>query len=232
MTSHSVRGPSFAFLLGLLVVATGCIPALQNRAAGNAIPKPGLVAMPPQVIVYTLDASNHRSFEEQPSASVVIQAEGALRGIIDPQGVRFAGRDALVACGISCAIFFRWGSLATLEIGLQREGIRNYRRHSVADWGFGADLSAVRQSLGADFALFVTLKQARQTTGREVLMVLAGGYTLGKQIDSACVADLHDGRMVWCTSMRDDRGDLEYAGRVPLVLWTLLHDLFVPSPSP
>jgi hypothetical protein len=192
MISLSVRVPLFAFLLGL-VVASGCFPALPNRAAGNAIPKPGLVAMPPQVIVYSLDATNHRSFEE-PSASVVTQAEGALRAIIDPQGLRFAGRDALVACGISC--------------------------------------SAVRESLDADFALFVVLKQARESTGREVLAALGGVRTVGKQIDAACVADLHDGRMVWCMSMRDDRGDIEYAGRMPLVLWTLLHDLFVPSPSP
>jgi hypothetical protein len=180
-------------------------------------------------MVYALDAGGQRSFEDQPSSAVVVEAESALRQLIDPQGVRFAGRGA---CGIPCAQFMRWGTVATLEIGLQREGIRNYRFHSVADWGFRGDLAAVRGSLDADFALFVTLKQARETTGRQVLAVLGGGHTLGKQIDAACVADLHDGRMVWCMSMRDDRGDLQNPGRVPLVLWTLLHDLFVPSPSP
>jgi hypothetical protein len=230
MTSLSVRVPSFAFLLGLLVVATGCIPALQNRVAGNAIPPPRLVAMPPQVIVYALDAGGPRSFEDQPSSSVVIEAEGALRGIVDQRGVRLAGRDALVACGIPCARFLRWGTVATLEIGLQREQIRNYGFHSVTNWGFRGDLSAARESLDADFALFVTLKQARETTGRQVLSFLGGSQTIGKQIDGACVADLHDGRMVWCMSVRDDRGDLQNPGRVPQVLQTLLHDLFAPTP--
>jgi hypothetical protein len=231
MASFSARCPSVAFVLGLLVAATGCIPALQNRVAGSSIPPARLVAMPPQVIVYTLDASDHRSFEEQPSSSVVVAAEGALRGIVSEQGARFAGRDALVACGIPCVRFLRWGVVATLEIGLQRAQIRNYGFHSVTNWGFRGDLSPVRESLDADFALFITLKQTRQTTGRKVLMALGGGYTMGKQVDAACVADLQDGQMVWCTSVTDDSSDIADPGRVPQVLRTLVHDLFAPSPS-
>lgn len=214
---------------GLLLTATGCIPALQNRVAGDAVPPPRLVAMPPQVIVYTLDAGDQRSFEDKPSLAVVGEAESVLRGIVEPRGVRFAGRDALVGCGISCLRFLRWGAIATLEIGLQREQIKNYGFHSVTDWGFRADLSSVRQSLGADYALFATLKQTRQTTGRKVLMALGGGYTAGKQIDAACVADLHDGHMIWCTSLKDDSGDLQDPGRVPQVMRTLLGGLFQPA---
>jgi hypothetical protein len=231
MTSPGPRRPPFALLLGL-VVATGCMPALQNRVAGNDIPPLRLVALPPQVMVYALDANGQRSFEEQPSSSVGDRSERALRAIADEKGVRLAEREALVACGAPCASFLRWGTVATLEIGLQREQIRNYGFHSVADWGFGADLSFVRQTLDADFALFVTLKQARETTGRQVLAVLGAGLTIGKQIDAACVADLHDGRMVWCTSEKDDRGDLENRGRVPHVLRKLLRDLFaLPPPA-
>jgi hypothetical protein len=229
MTVRPVVPWSVVSVLGLLLTATGCIPALQNRVAGDAVPPPRLVAMPPQVIVYTLDAGDQRSFEAQPSSAVVGEAESALRGITDPKGVRFAGREALVACGISCLRFLRWGAIATLEIGLQREQIKNYRLHSVADWGFRADLSPVRQSLGADYALFATLKQTRQTSGRKVLMALGGGYTIGKQIDAACVADLHDGHMIWCTSLKDDSGDLQDPGRVPQVMRTLLGNLFQPS---
>jgi hypothetical protein len=215
-------------VLGILVSATGCIPALQNRVAANAVPPPRLVAMPPQVIVYTLDASDKRSFEDQPSSAVVAEADSALREIADAKAVRIAGRDALVACGSPCVRFVRWGTIATLEIGLQREQIKNYGYHSVTDWGFRADLSAVRQSLDADYALFATLKQTRQSTGRKVLMALGGSYTIGKQIDAACVADLHDGHMIWCTSLKDDSGDLQDPGRVPKVMQTLLGELFQP----
>ena len=116
-------------------------------------------------------------------------------------------REQFAACGSLCAQFFRWGGVASLEIGLQRAEIRNYRLHSVADWGFRRDISRVREALEADYALFVVLKQTRQTTGRQVLLALGGGRTVGKQIDVACIADLRDGRMTWCAMERDDSGD-------------------------
>jgi hypothetical protein len=222
-----------AFVLGLFLAATGCIPVPQNRLAGSTVPRPRLVALPPQVIVYTLDATDSRSPEEEPSADLGSEAQDALREIIDARGVRFAGRDALIACGIPCARLLRWGAIATLEAGLQREQIRNYGFHSVTNWGFRGDLSTVRQSLDADYALFATLKQTRQSTGRKVLMALGGGYTTGKQIDAACVADLRDGHMIWCASQKDDSGDLQDPGRVPHVMRALLRELFeLPPASP
>jgi hypothetical protein len=140
-------------------------------------------------------------------------------------------REQFVGCGSPCAQFFRWGGVASLEIGLQREQIRNYGFHSVSDWGFRRDMSPVRAALDADFALFVVLKQTRQTTGRKVLMALGGGYTTGKQIDVACIADLREGRMTWCASERDDRSDLADPGRIPSVVRKLLHGVFaLPAP--
>ena len=229
MISAPVPGRSFCFVLGVLgvlVATVGCIPALKNRIPADGIPSARLVAMPPQVLVYTLDFADHRSMDEQPSSAVATEAEGKLREIIDAEGAHLAQHDALVTCGIACAIFYRWGGLATLEIALQREQIRNYGFHSVTNWTFRNDLSAVRESLDADFALFVALKQTRQTTGRQVVAALGGGYLIGAQIDAACVADLHDGAMIWCTSLKDDSRDLADPGQVPKVLQTLLRSLF------
>jgi hypothetical protein len=230
MVPPAARLPA-VFGVGLLVAAAGCIPALQNRVPPNAVPQPRLVAMPPQVLIYTLDAGDQRSSDEGGSTDVVVDAAHALQELAAARGVRMVGRDALVACGVPCARLLRWGAIATLEIGLQREEIRNYGFHSVTNWGFRGDLSPVRQSLDADYALFATLKQTRQTTGRKVLMALGGGYTIGKQIDAACVADLHDGRMIWCTSVKADSGDIQDPGRVPQVMQTLLRELFQPPPA-
>jgi hypothetical protein len=186
--------------------------------------------MPPQVLVYTLDASNNRSVEEDVTSAVGWEAERELGDMLPKFGVRPAEHQALIACGPSCAKLIRWGSLATLEIGLQREGILNYGFHSVADLRFRADLSDVREGVDADYVLFVALKQTRQTDGRKVLQALSGGYTVGKQIDAACVADLRDGRMVRCVSKRDDFTDIDDPGRLRQVLQTLLRLLFAPSP--
>jgi len=230
MVIFSVRHRQAMLLLGLLIAFSGCIPTLANRVPAEAIPRARLVGVSPQVLVYTLDAGNNRSVDENVTSAVEWEAERELGDLLPKFGVRPAGHPALVVCGPSCARLIRWGSIATLEIGLQREGILNYGFHSVADLRFRADLSDVREALDADYVLFVALKQTRQTDGRKVLQALSGGYTIGKQIDAACVADLRDGRMVRCASKKDDFNDLDAPGRLRQVLQILLRLLFAPSP--
>jgi hypothetical protein len=215
----------------VFVVAAGCIPALQNRVSESAIVPKRVVAMPPQVMVYTLDGGGARASENGATRDLFDGVLPELDAVMTANGGHVLRREQFAACGIPCAQFFRWGGVASLEIGLQREQIRNYGLHSVADWGFRRDLSPVRAALDADFALFVVLKQARQTTGRMVLMALGGGYTIGKQIDVACIADLRDGRMTWCATERDDRGDLADPGRIPGIVRKLLQGVFaLPAP--
>ena len=216
--------------VGLLLACAGCIPALSNRVPAEAIPHARLTSMPPQVLVYTLDANNKGSVEDDVSSAVGWEADRELADMVAELGVRPAEHQALLTCGMICARLLRWGGLATLEIGLQREQIRNYGFHSIADWRFRADLSAVRKALDADYALFVALNQTRQTTGRRVLQALAGGATFGKQINAACIADLRDGRMIRCVSKKDDLSDIDDPGRLRQVLQTLLRVLFAPSP--
>ena len=230
MVSFSIPRRRVMLSLGLLTAAGGCIPALANHAPAEAIPRARLISMPPQVLVHTLDGFNKNSMEEDVSSAVAWEAERDLGDMVPEVGIRPAEHLALMTCGVLCARLIRWGALATLEIGLQREKIRNYGFHSVTDWRFRANLSAARQALDADYALFVVLKQTRQTTGRKVAQALGGGYTIGKQIDAACVADLRDGRMIRCVSERDESGDIDDPGRLRQVLRTLLHRLFAPSP--
>jgi hypothetical protein len=218
----------------LVVVASGCIPAVQNRVSENAIVANRVVAMPPQVLVYTLDAGGGRSPEDGAERDIVDKALPEVNAAVTANGGHIVGREQFAACGSPCAQFFRWGGVASIEIGLQRAEIRNYRLHSVADWGFRRDMSPIRAALDADYALFVVLKQTRQTAGRIVLLGLGGGYTVGKQIDVACIADLRDGRMTWCATERDDKGDLADPGRVSSVVRKLLMGVFSrpASPSP
>ncbi len=210
----------------LVIVASGCIPAVQNRVSESAIVAKRVVAMPPQILVYTLAAGGEHSNEDGAENDIVDKVLPALNAAVTANGGHIVQREEFAACGSLCAQFFRWGGVASLEIGLQRAEIRNYRLHSVADWGFGRDMARVRAALDADYALFVVLKQTRQTTGRKVLLALGGGYTIGKQIDVACIADLRDGRMTWCAMERDDSGDLADPGRASNVVRKLLAGVF------
>ena len=218
-------------MLGLLAATTGCTPALlQNRVPADAISPDRLVAVPPQVLLLTMDASNHTAVSDEPTDALAGKADEVLRKIADRQRVRLADREALAACGPACAKFYQWGGRATLEVGLQREQVHDFGFHSLADWKFPDDPSPVRASLGADFVLFVTLKQTHDLAGRKAY-VPGQSYIHGKQIDAACVADLRDGAMAWCTSLQDDIGDLSDPGRVMVAIHAMLKKLFPQGPA-
>ncbi len=181
-------------------------------------------------MIYTLDISTQSSVEDQPTDAIANTAGEVLRKIAGSHRARFADREALAACGPACAHFYQWGGRATLEIGLQREQIKSFGFHSVSDWAFHDDLSAVRASLESDFVLFVTLKQTREPNGQKTVIAPGHTYIHGKQIDAACVADLRDGAMVWCTSLQDDIGDIADPGRVLVAIHAMLRGLFVRVP--
>jgi hypothetical protein len=230
MRIASVLHRSSWFVLALLAATMGCSSALQNRVAPDAISPDRLVAVPPQIVLLKMDADNHSSVDDQPTDALANRASEVLRKIADRQRVRFADREALAGCGPACAKFYQWGGQATLEIGLQREQIHDFGFRSLAGWTFHDDLSAVRASLGADFVLFVTLKQTRDLAGRKAY-VPGKEYIHGKQIDAACVADLRDGAMSWCTSLQDDIGDLSDPGRVLVAIHAMTRGLFPKPPA-
>jgi hypothetical protein len=190
-----------------------------------------LVAVPPHVLIYTLDISTNTTVEDQPTEAIANTAREELRKNIDRHRARFADREALAACGPACAKLYQWGGRATLEIALQQQQIHNFGHHSVSDWAFHDDLSAVRASLGADYMLFVMLKQTREPNGQKTVIAPGHTYIHGKQIDAACVADLRDGAMVWCTSLQDDYGDIADPGRVLVAIYAMVKELFGRVPA-
>jgi hypothetical protein len=65
-------------------------------------------------------------------------------------------------------------------------------------------------------------KQARESTGRQVLSLFARAYTIGKQIDAVCIADLPDGHMTWCATKADNGHDLGEENRAFATLIELM----------
>ena len=182
--------------------------------------------MPPVAIVYSLGFSGDRETEDEPSDEITSDLSPYLRDIMETNGVRVASPEALNACCSPCGRLIKWGVIATMEIGAQKVQVRNFGEHSVTGWRFRGDLSAIRQKLDADFLLLTVFKQARETSGRKVGNFFAGGYTIGKQIDVACITDLRDGQMVWCAAMKDDSNDLGEQGRARTVMAKLLREMF------
>jgi hypothetical protein len=63
--------PLGRIVLLVFVAATGCILALKNRVPESAISPKSVVAMPPQVLVYTLDAGDQRAYKNSSARALV-----------------------------------------------------------------------------------------------------------------------------------------------------------------
>ena len=215
----------------IVVMETGCIPALSNRAEGPAITPARVVVMPPVGLVSTLDADGVES-QVWPTDRTKSNIGDYLRTIAQENGARMADSSTLRACGSACAQFTRWGTIASLQIGVQRAKIRNYGRHSVAEWTFPGDLSPIRSTFDADYSLLIMFKQVRQTTARKVWNALSNSWIVGAQITVACVVDLRDGSMTWCATKHDDSHDVAEAGPARAELSELLGGVFRVPPAP
>jgi len=104
--------------------------------------------------------------------------------------------------------FFNWGWRASFQIAQQQGHVANYGRASVGDWRFGGDVGRVRDALKMPMALFVVIRDMSQTKGRVVASFLTGSHTRWLRVGIACIADLDDGRMIWCDSRVDRWDDL------------------------
>ncbi len=86
---------------------------------------------------------------------------------------------------------------------------------NVFDWTLGDGVQTLRAATGADYALFVTVRDSYTSGGRAALMVagaLVGvGMSGGVQAGFASLVDLRDGRVVWFNTLVDHRGDLRDA---------------------
>ena len=83
------------------------------------------------------------------------------------------------------------------------------------DWSLGSRAARLRDDYGADYALFVYLRDSYASAGRVALVVigaLLGGYVPGGlQFGFASLVDLHTGDVVWFNLLVSETGDLRDA---------------------
>jgi len=79
------------------------------------------------------------------------------------------------------------------------------------DWTLGSGAGLLRQEFGADYAMFVFMRDSYSSSGRKALMVglaLLGGVSGGTQVGFASLADLKTGNIVWFNRLISSIGDL------------------------
>ena len=80
------------------------------------------------------------------------------------------------------------------------------------DWSLGEEVAEIQKQSGADYALFLYLRDSYATGGRVATMILYGalgvGIGGGAQVGYASLVDLRTGRIVWFNRMVKFTGDV------------------------
>ncbi|MHA1599587.1 MAG: hypothetical protein ACTSW2_02085 [Alphaproteobacteria bacterium] len=80
------------------------------------------------------------------------------------------------------------------------------------DWGLGEGATALREPYGADYALFIYLRDSFASDGRKAAIVMAAlfgvGVQGGTQVGFASLVDLRNGEIIWFNRLVSQAGDL------------------------
>jgi hypothetical protein len=97
------------------------------------------------------------------------------------------------------------------------------------DWTLGPAVRMLREEYGADYALFVSVRDSYIGWGRAAFMLVAAAFTLptlgGTQTGFASLVDLETGDIVWFNRLMRITGDLRTAEAARETAQTLLSGL-------
>ncbi len=99
-------------------------------------------------------------------------------------------------------------------------------KRAALDWSLGDAVEPLRRKSGADYALFLWIRDSSASSQRKAAMVALAlfgvGLGGGSQVGYASLVDLRDGRVVWFNDLRRFSGDLREAHSAAETLDALL----------
>ena len=97
------------------------------------------------------------------------------------------------------------------------------------DWTLGPDTRLLKDEYGADYALFVFLRDSYATAGRAAVIVMGAllGVAVqgGMQVGFASLVDLNTGEVAWFNVLVNEAGDLRTPEPARLAIDSLLTDM-------
>lgn len=99
-------------------------------------------------------------------------------------------------------------------------------KNDTLDWSMGDAVKPLKDKTGADYALFIWVRDSYASAERKMAMVamaiLRVGVAGGVQVGYASLVDLNTGRVVWFNTLRRASGDLRDAPSARETVGTLL----------
>lgn len=97
------------------------------------------------------------------------------------------------------------------------------------EWSLGQEVSSLREASGADYGLFVFVRDSYATAGRKSLIVASALFGLyvpgGSQVGFATLVDLRDGNVVWFNHISKQTGDLRTESAAHSAVQELIEDI-------
>ena len=102
-------------------------------------------------------------------------------------------------------------------------------KKDIFDWSLGTEVTDLREVSGADYGLFIYIRDSYATADRKVLIVtsalLGVSMTAGTQSGFATLVDLRDGSVVWFNRIANQSGDLRTEGPAYSTVEELIEDI-------
>ena len=207
-------------LIGVLLLACGGCVTTSQRGDGCALPPPStnVLLVEPDIILFELTAGGL----EEPRADWTEAAKANVRMKLDEILQRTG--DRLIPHqppeGTSDRLHTHEQILKFHEVVGQSVLIHKYipvynlpTKEGCFDWTLGECVNALKKDTGADYALFIYLRDSYASPGRVAVMVVAAavlgvGIPGGMQLGFASLVDLQTGQIVWFNRLVSSVGDL------------------------
>lgn len=207
-------------------------PVSRQRAPGFTAMPPGasVVVVPPDLELFSISAGGVSEPRADWTASAQQHFRAALRERRQALGVpprELSARDLdelsevnALHGAVAEAIFLHHVIGGSWRLPTKQQAL---------DWSLGDAVAPLRRRSGADYALFLWVRDSYASHERKaamVAMVLFGvGLGGGSQVGYASLVDLRDGRVVWFNDLRRFSGDLREAHSAAETLDALLQGL-------
>jgi hypothetical protein len=224
-----------ATLLVLLLALTACQTtyntqiASLSRAAGTT----RIALMPVDVQLSELTAFAGAQPRAEWTDAAKQHLAAALKAENAAQGLALAEYDAAAAADLDAdkldQISKLHGAVGQTILLQQLGAMPLPTRQDRFDWTLGPETKVLKSASGADYALFVYVRDSYTSAGRAAVQVVGAllgvGVPGGQQLGFASLVDLETGNVVWFNRVLRNTGDLRNADSARETARTLLAGL-------
>jgi hypothetical protein len=222
MKKKSLVAPRMAMVLllvsAVLITLGGCVTTSQ-RGDSCAIPpaSTNVLLIEPDIILFELTAGGLEEPRADWTETAKVNVGKKLDEILKKTGDKLIPHQPPV--NVPDRMHTQEQILKLHEVVGQTVLIHKYipiydlpTKQGCFDWGLGECVKSLKEDTGADYALFVYLRDSYASPGRAALIVAAAilgvGIPGGVQLGFASLVDLQTGQIVWFNRLISGVGDM------------------------